>query len=169
MRYLLIFYAEHIGQWRFLDTAQLGRAGLHCPEDLPEMLNHAPEVTLGWMLGPRDFGGFQRQAGTEGAEWVRVHALAADRTVLAQDRDYQGAWLEMFMQENTPIGWIPARRSARAAGGAAQDLLRSRAEDPLRAEAEACRQTMGQMRARQQAQRGPRRQDPPMARPREKA
>lgn len=159
MRYLLIFHSDFAGQWRCLDSARLGRFTSGQAADLPGALNEARGLALGWMLGRRVFGPLCRaaDAAAEGVEWIRVHALDTGQAVIGLGNEYHGAWLEMFMQQSEPLGWIAAQRPAAARSAGALAALEARAGDPLRATDEACRQTMEQMRTQQDAAREQRR------------
>lgn len=114
MRYLLTFWSTDTGQWRCLDTARLHPRIIGRAADLAGALNAVPDVTMGWMMGHRLFGDFRQTAGSDadGTEWVRVHALGPDGSALGRNDTYYGVWLEMFMLENKPAGWVPAHRPA---------------------------------------------------------
>lgn len=169
MRYLLIFHSNDTGQWRCLDTATLGACHPLHLDDLAEALNAAAGRTVPWMLGRREFGHFQSDPRTDpdSIEQIQVHMLDPDRAVMSQGQDYQGAWLEMFMAQNIPLGWIAARRTASHRVDAVAGL-QARVADPLQARDEACQQTMEQMRVRQDARPVPELPQGPLAKAAEK-
>lgn len=152
MRYLLTFHSETAGQWRCLDSARLAAFGSGPPRDLPQALNRSPRQTIGWMLGARHFGPFTPLAVPGQDETIHVYALDPDSPVIGEGNDYYGAWLEMFMRQNQPLGWIAAQKPAGFAH------LAARAAQPLAADDRACQQTMDLMRSRQRQPARTRRQ-----------
>ncbi len=155
MRYLLVFHAEATAEWRCLDTARLGSFISSSSKDIPNALRAAPEITLSWMLGRRRFGALRSSMDSraEGAEWVRVYDLSVDSLIIGEDHGYQGAWLDMLMQEKQPIGWIPAFHLPAACPALKPGIfvLKARAADPLRSENGVCQKTMEKVRTQLEA------------------
>lgn len=146
MRYLLTFHSDAVGQWRCLDTARLPAFRSGRPDDLPRALNDSPALTLDWLLGRRRFGAFTAQAGAgqHGGERIGVHVLDPQAGIIGEGHDYYGAWLDMFRQQNRPIGWIAAQRIP----GALADLA-ARAARPFEARNAACQDSLDRLRGHQ--------------------
>lgn len=146
MRYLLTFHSDAVGQWRCLDTARLPafRSGL--PDDLPRALDDSPDLTLEWMLGRRRFGAFTAAADTDdaGCDRIGVYVLDPQTGIIGDGTDYYGAWLDMFMQQNRPIGWIAAHRPAEGVAD-----LAARAARPFDARNGTCQGTLDRLRDHQ--------------------
>lgn len=144
MRYLLAFYSGTTSQWRCLDTDLLPQK-IERPEDIPMVLEGAPQIALSWMLERRSFGTFQGVG--DGDATVLVYALdLAGRSPFGNGTDYIGPWLEMFMQAHEPIGSITLAAEKPVRENVGFNALQELATAPLQASDEACQQTMDRMR-----------------------
>ncbi len=116
MRFLLTFHSGAAGQWRCLDTAHLPAFRSGRAKDLPAALRAAPDLVMRWLLGRYEIADILLPV-TESPEWapeqddlIAVYALDSGRSVIGLEQEYHGAWLEIFLQENRPLGYIAARK-----------------------------------------------------------
>ncbi|ABL71023.1 hypothetical protein [Paracoccus denitrificans] len=154
MRFLLTFHSAATGQWRCLDTALLAAFRSGRAEDLPAALRDEPELAMRWLLGRYEIAEALTPA-AEGAapaprqgDLIAVYALGAERSVIGFENTYNGAWLEMFVLENRPLGHIAARKVMAPARAMAS--LEDRVARPLHAADEACRLTVSRIIEHQQ-------------------
>ncbi|RNF35264.1 hypothetical protein [Paracoccus methylarcula] len=151
MRFLLTFHSGAAGQWRCLDTALLPAFRSGRAEDLPSALHAAPDLVMRWLLGRYEIanvmvpaaGNRSRAPGPDGP--IAVYALDPGRSVIGLEQEYHGAWLEMFLQQNRPLGFIAARKAQAVSAMEALASLEERAARPLNAADPACRETTGRM------------------------
>ncbi|MDQ7261390.1 hypothetical protein NM680_06200 [Paracoccus sp. PS-1] len=118
MRFLLTFHCVATGQWRCLDTALLPDLRSGRAEDLPAALRGEPDLVI-------------------------IYALGANRSVIGFENAYNGAWLEMFLLENQPLGHIAIRKVFSLSGAMAK--LEERAARPLHPSDAACRLTVSRI------------------------
>ncbi|NPD14414.1 hypothetical protein HOY34_04275 [Xinfangfangia sp. D13-10-4-6] len=141
MRFLLVFHSDKAAQWRFLDSAALPMA---VPDRaaLPGILNACPAQTLAWLLGRYAFAAAQDPEAAQ----ILVYALEADAPYIAAGDDYLGPWLEMFMAEHQPCGYIALRQARDAVAAPALAEIWALAAEPLRSDQPGCQQTLGLIR-----------------------
>ncbi len=146
MRFLLTFHCVATGQWRCLDTALLPDLRLGRAEDLPAALRGEPDLVMRWLLGRYEIADMlipetvdpMGQGGL-----VTIYALGANRSVIGFENAYNGAWLEMFLLENQPLGHIAIRKVFSSSGAMAK--LEERAARPLHPSDAACRLTVSRI------------------------
>lgn len=146
MRFLLTFHCEATGQWRCLDTALLAAFRSGRAEDLPAALRDEPDLVMRWLLGRYEIAkalipATTGPAGQDGL--IAVYALDPDRSVIGFENAYNGAWLEMFLLENRPIGHIGMCKVS--APSVAMVKLEERAARPLWTSDAACHQTVSRI------------------------
>ncbi|WP_449045698.1 hypothetical protein [Paracoccus versutus] len=149
MRFLLTFHCEATGQWRCLDTALLPAFRSGRAEDLPAALRAEPELVMRWLLGRYEIADALVPATTAAqtgqGDAIAVYPLGADRAVIGFENAYNGAWLEIFLLENRPIGFVAARKRQVLPAGGAMASLKIRAARPLHASDQACRLTVSRI------------------------
>ena len=69
----------------------------------------------------------------------------ANRAVIGFENAYNGAWLEIFLLENRPIGFVAAHKRQVLPAGGAMASLKIRAARPLHASDQACRLTVSRI------------------------
>lgn len=148
MRFLLIFHSELSDQWRCFDAAHLPAFRSGRVEDLPAALRAAPAQVMRWMLGRYEISGdlipvperSNHGVGRDGV--ISVYALDPKQAVIGLENEYLGAWLEMFLHENRPLGYIAARKARVLPTADVMTPLEERAARPLHSDDAACRQTV---------------------------
>ena len=148
MRFLLTFHCEATGQWRCLDTALLPNFRSARAEDLPAALRDEPDLVMRWLLGRYEIAntltpGAKSPHPSGQRDLVTIYALGADRSVIGFENAYNGAWLEMFLLENQPLGHIAIRKVFSSSGAMAK--LEERAARPLHPSDAACRLTVSRI------------------------
>ncbi|MDP0926560.1 hypothetical protein Q0601_05220 [Paracoccus onubensis] len=147
MRFLLTFYSEAAGQLRCLDSAHLPAFRSGRVEDIPAALQQEPDLVMRWMLGRYEIADvlIPEPRGPEGAakqgDLIAVYALDPECAVIGLGNDYHGAWLEMFLHGNQPLGSIATRKARISPTTGAIASLEDRVTHPLNTRDEACRRT----------------------------
>ncbi|MFT4148616.1 MAG: hypothetical protein QM656_00340 [Paracoccaceae bacterium] len=140
MRYLLAFYSGPSANGGCLDAARLP-VEAESTEDLPDALRAASGITLRWLMARYDIGAFAPSATPSPAQQILVYALEADSSIISDETEYLGAWLEMFTRSHSPVGVI-AIQDPRDASQSSMAKLRERAGEPLQSADPACQRTM---------------------------
>lgn len=163
MRFLLTFHSEVADQLRCLDTAHLPTLRSGRAEDIPAALRQAPVLVMRWMLGRYDIVNDLIPATrdvTQGQEEsIMVYTLDPDHPVIGLGNDYHGAWLEMFLHGNQPLGSIAAHKAQFPPMTGVMASLEERVTHPLTTSDDACRQTVDKITGYQSTLNGLRRDD----------
>lgn len=116
MRFLLTFHSEAADQWRCLDTAHLPAFRSGRAEDLPAALRATPDLVMRWLIGRYEIADIllpvmeSAERAPEQDDLAAVYVLEPERPIIGLEQEYHGAWLEIFLQENRPLGYIAARK-----------------------------------------------------------